>query len=115
MRYQKSVLLCVVFVVCLSALAHADLTWGVNGAGGAGILNMAGVNFFDALQVNQGEYRTVASSNLFFSNVTLANSPSVILTLGQTASSASIKSLSGGGAQGGFVQPDNQARTVTLS
>ena len=82
---------------------------------GAATLTVAGTNFFDNVQINQGEYLVSGSSSLFFSNVTLANSPDAIVTLGQTSTFADIHSLSGGGSSGGVVQPNATARTVTLT
>lgn len=83
--------------------------------GGSATLTIAGTMFIPNIQVNAGEYLVGGSSSLFFSNVTLANSPGVTVTLGQTSSNASINSLSGGGASGGILQPDAQARTVTAT
>jgi hypothetical protein len=65
------------------------------------------------VQVNQGELRLTGSSSLFLSDVNLANSPGVTVTLAQSTS-ASMGSLVGGGALGGVVHPSNQAQTMTL-
>src|SRR5262249_35358573 len=53
--------------------------------------------------------------SLFFSDVTIANEPTAIVTLGQSGTGDSMSSLNGGGPLGGIVRPDNQARTVTLA
>lgn len=82
---------------------------------GAGMLAVSGTNFFQNLQIDAGEYRVAGTSSLFFSNVTLANAPEVVVTLGGSRNSNDIRSLAGGGANGGIVQPDAQARTVTLT
>ena len=82
---------------------------------GAATLTVSGTNFMPKVQVNAGEFLVSGSSSLFFSNVTLADAPGVIVTLGQTSTSANIGSLSGGGVSGGILQPNNQARTVTAS
>jgi len=82
---------------------------------GAGTLTASGTDFLGAILVNQGEYRVSGSEDLFSSSVTLADSPGVALTLGQNSASQGLKSLSGGGTQGGLVQPDAQARTVSLT
>lgn len=82
---------------------------------GAATLTVAGTNFFSNVQVNQGEYLVSGSSSLFFSNVTLANSPGVVVTLGQTSNFTDINSLSGGGSLGGVLQPNATARTVTAT
>jgi fibronectin-binding autotransporter adhesin len=81
---------------------------------GPAALTVNGTNFFGSVQVNQGEFRIGGSSTLFYSDVVLGNTAGATVTLGQNSSSTEVKSLSGGGALGGIVQPDNQARTVTL-
>lgn len=82
---------------------------------GIGTLTVSGTNFLPRVLVNQGEYLVGGNSTLFFSDVTLANSPGVLVTLGQTSNNVSIQSLSGGGVSGGVVQPNATARTVTLT
>ncbi len=102
--------------VTTNADATISTTLGSNGSGGnlliksgTGTLSMAGTNFLNAVEVNQGEYRVTGNGSLFFSTVTLA--PSTYLTLAQTFSSTAIGSLNGSG----IVQSDTSARTVTLS
>jgi len=82
---------------------------------GAATLTISGVNFMPKLQVNAGEFLVSGTSTLFFSDVTLADAPGVVVTLGQNSNFGNIKSLSGGGATGGVLQPNNQARTVTTT
>jgi fibronectin-binding autotransporter adhesin len=82
---------------------------------GPAALLTGGTNFFGAVQVNQGELRTIGSSDLFFSTVNLANASGVTVTFAQTSSFADIGALTGGGNSGGVVQPNNQARTVSLT
>ena len=78
---------------------------------GAGMLTVTGTNFFQNVRVDAGEYRVGGSSSLFFSDVTLADAPGVMLTLARTFNFADVGSLSGGG----IVQPDTQNRTVTMT
>ena len=82
---------------------------------GSGTLTVSGSNFLNSLQVNAGQYLVSGSSTLFFSDVTLANAAGVTVTLGQSANSVDMSSLSGGGTTGGIVQPDSTARTVQLT
>lgn len=82
---------------------------------GAAPLTMSGTNFIDHVRVEEGEYLLAGSGSLFFSDVELADTPGVVVTLGQTFNSTSIGGLSGGGANGGHVRPSAAARTVTLS
>ncbi len=77
-------------------------------------LAIGGVRVMD-LQINQGEARLTNSTSVGFSLITLANAPGVVLTLGQTGNTMFVPGLAGGGALGGVVRPDDQARTVTLS
>ena len=80
---------------------------------GSGTLSLGGDCEVSSLQVNQGQLQLIGAGDLFTS-VVLANAPGVAVTLGQTLSFPAITSLSGGGTSGGVVQPNNQARTVTL-
>ncbi|HKD35771.1 MAG TPA: hypothetical protein VKB78_03195, partial [Pirellulales bacterium] len=82
--------------------------------GPAALVLSGGTNFLGAAQVSQGELQLAGSSNLFFSSVTLADAPGVTVTLAQSSSITDMMSLAGGGTSGGIVQPNNQARTVTL-
>ena len=109
----------------LTIVTNADATIGstlYEGSGfpllvktGAGKLTVTGTNQFDLTRIEAGEYRVGGNSSLFFSDVVLADSAGVTVTLGNTFGSVSFRSLSGGGATGGIVQPDNQARTVTAT
>lgn len=91
-----------------STLSNSSPTSNRLDKNGTGTLTVAGTNFIGNVRINAGEYFVGGSSTLFFSNVTLADVPGTVLTLGQSSGSTDIKSLSGGG----IVQPDTQARTV---
>ena len=78
---------------------------------GAGALTVTGTNFFPNVRVDAGEYRVAGSSSLFFSDVTLADAPGVVLTLASTSNAINVRSLAGGG----IVQPDTQNRTVNMT
>lgn len=78
---------------------------------GMAALTISGTNFMNNVQVNTGEFVAGGSSTLFFSKTTLADTPGVVLTMAPTSTNADIQSLSGGG----ILQPDNQARTVTVT
>ncbi len=82
---------------------------------GAGTLTITGTNFLSSVMVNAGEYKVAGSSTLFFSSVTLADVAGTKVTLAQSASGTDIAGLSGGGLNGGLVQPSSDARTVTLT
>ena len=75
---------------------------------GPATLTVSGTVFIDSVNVNQGEYLVSAGSSLFFSDVTLADEPTAMITLGQNGTSDEMRSLNGGGNQGGMVRPDNQ-------
>lgn len=102
-------------VTNFSATISSVLNGGTLVKSGSGTLTVAGTNFFSRLQVNAGEYSVVDNSSLFFSDVTLANAPGVVVTLAQNADRTNIASLSGGGSSGGVVRPDDRARTVTVT
>jgi autotransporter-associated beta strand protein len=77
-------------------------------------LTMSGATFVDNVQVNQGEFQITRASAVD-SRFNLADAPGVLLTLAPTSGAeVDIFSLAGGGNAGGIVQPNNQARTVTL-
>ena len=70
--------------------------------------------FFDQVAVDAGEIYCSGSSTDAFAVYSLANSPGVMMTLGSGSSSYSVGGLSGGGANGGVVRPENVAGTKTL-
>jgi fibronectin-binding autotransporter adhesin len=108
------------FVVTANEAATINAT--ISPGSGAGIalvkrgpatLTVSHGNFVNRVQVEEGEYRVGGGSDLVYSDVVLADAPGVTVTLASTNSaSCSFRSLSGGGAAGGIVQPDSQARTV---
>jgi len=69
----------------------------------------------NALQINEGEL-IIPSGNLSNDDITLANFPGATLTIGTTLPSSPVyfRSLNGGGALGGIVQPISQSGTITL-
>ncbi len=97
-----------------AATISSTISGGINATlvkNGAAALTISGTNFMDNAQVNAGEFVAGGSSTLFFSKVTLADAPGVVLTMAPTSTNADIQSLSGGG----ILQPDNQARIVTTT
>lgn len=82
--------------------------------GSAPLTVTAPLAFFDQVSVEAGELKLVSySSEILYS---LADAPGVVLTLGVNGSPSSFpaRGLSGGGANGGIVQPDNIAGTKIL-
>lgn len=76
---------------------------------GTAALSISGTIFLDNVQVNAGEFVVGATSNLFFSNTTIASG--AVVTLAQSSSITDIRSLSGNGV----LQPSATARTVAAT
>ena len=98
-----------------STLTNSAFNANVLTKAGPAALIINGTNFLDLVQINQGEVRVIGSSSFFFNDVNLANVSGATATLAQSSNSAQMQSLSGGGASGGVVHPNNQLRTVTLT
>ncbi|MDB6151390.1 MAG: uncharacterized protein JWQ44_2838 [Chthoniobacter sp.] len=81
---------------------------------GPGVLTVTSTNFFDVVEINAGEYRFAGDASLPFSDLVLADAPGVLVTVGGWFGSVSIGSLSGGGPNGGVVQPNDQPGTLSL-
>lgn len=102
--------------VTANVAATINSTCASNGSGGtfikngSGTLTYAGVNFFDNVRIDSGEYVATTQSAAFFSAFTLANAAGVTLTLG--GSSSSLGGLSGGGGAGGIVRPSSTQNGV---
>jgi autotransporter-associated beta strand protein len=80
---------------------------------GPATLTFYGINFLDTVQVEQGEMR-FGFNSLRSSAVNLADAPGVTLSLLTAPRDVIVRALTGGGAAGGVVRPNEQSGTVTL-